>query len=218
MAITAIFGVSLIASFRLGSRTLVVISFVSLLAAFGYILSKQSLLQNMKLFISALGIVLLIYIFIPIDLDSPIFSTLGQRLQNQSAIQNTATAGDRTGLWAAGVEKLFENPLGWKYQRHHHNLWLDMAKDGTFIPLLFFLINNVLCYFGLRKVFKVSGNDVGLNVTFLLVILSTYLLFFTEPVIEGNFFSIVLYCLFYGIMIGYAENREKVLESQPDAS
>ena len=94
---------------------------------------------------------------------------------------------------------------------HHHNVWLDIAKKATIIPLFLFLVNNVFCYRSLKNVFAISGKDIGLNVTFLLFFLATFLLFFTEPVIEGNFFSLVVYCLVFGIMNGYIKTRENVV-------
>ena len=93
---------------------------------------------------------------------------------------------------------------------HHHNVWLDMAKNATIIPLIFFLISNVFCYSSLKRAFSISGNDIGLNVTFFLFFLATFLLFFTEPVIEGNFFSIVVYFLLFGILNGYIKTKEEV--------
>lgn len=208
LVISTFFVLSLVASFRLGSRTLIVISIVSLLAALLYIFWKQNLKDNLKLVISLAIIAIALYIYVPFDLDSPVFSTLGHRLQNPDAVENTATAGNRTELWADGLENLFKSPLGWKYHMNHHNLWLDIAKEASFIPLLFFLVHNVLTYFNLKELFKNSKGDIGLNVTFLLYILSTYLLFFTEPVIEGNFFSIVFYCLIVGVLKRYNENAK----------
>ena len=209
LILIAIFAISLVASFRLGSRTLIAISFVSLFASFAYIMYKQSLLDNFKLVVATLSLLIFIYLFVPINWDSPIFSTLGHRLQSSSGSESTATAGNRTGLWADGLKNLFQHPLGWKYHSFHHNLWLDIPREATIVPLLFFLINNVLCYSSIKKAFKLSGGDIGFNVTILLFFLSTLLLFFTEPVIEGNFFSIVVYCLFYGILRGYVINKEK---------
>lgn len=203
----AIFAVSLIASFRLGSRTLIVISILSMMLAFGYVVSKQTLLENLKFLAVSALLVLLVYFFVPFDLNSPIFSTLGQRLVNQGAVESTATAGNRTFLWAVGVEKLVENPLGWTYHQHHHNLWLDIAKIAGFIPLLFFLLSNIFCYKSIRKIFKDLKVELGVKVTFFLFFLSTLLLFFTEPVIEGNFFSIVVYCLLLGIMNGFIKEK-----------
>lgn len=210
IVLLSIYGVSLIASFRLGSRTLIVISILSMLASFVYIVIKQSPKDNLKLFATLVVLALITYIYVPFDLDSPVFSTLGHRLQNSEAVANTATAGNRSGLWAEGLEKLFESPFGWHSRMHHHNLWLDTAKNGSFIPLLFFIVNNVFCYKSLRKAFVLSNNDLGLNVTFFLYFFSTFLFFFTEPVIEGNFFAIVVYCLFFGILNGFIKNRKSI--------
>lgn len=207
LLLLSIYGVSLIASFRLGSRTLIAISALSLIASFVYIVIKQPLLDNLKLVATLFAIVVITYIYVPFDFDSPIFSTLGQRLQTSSGAASTASAGNRTVLWAAGLKNLLEHPLGWEYHMHHHNLWLDMAKKATFIPLLFFLINNVFCYSSIKKAFSISGNDIGFNVTLFLFFFSTFLLFFTEPVIEGNFFSIVVYCLILGILNGFIKTR-----------
>ena len=204
-----IFVVTILASFRLGSRTLLGISLLATLASMVYIVFKQSILDNLKLGISVLLILGIILIFVPIDANSPIFSTLGHRIKH-GAGESTGTAGNRTVLWAAGLKNLFTHPLGWKSHMHHHNLWLDMAKNATFIPLIFFIINNIFCYSSIKKAFKNYSEDTGLNVTFFLIFFSTFLLFFTEPVIEGNFFSIVIYCLFQGILNGYLKNKNEL--------
>jgi hypothetical protein len=134
-------------------------------------------------------------------------------MKEGSGVKSASSAGNRTELWAEGVEKLFKKPLGWRSTRHHHNLWLDMAKHGSIFPLLFFLISNFNCYKDLKKVLKYSGPDLGINVTFIAIFLATFLFFFTEPVIVGNFFSIVIFCLFFGILRGYLllkVNQKKV--------
>lgn len=210
IVLLVIFGVSLIASFRLGSRTLIGISALSLFASFLYILYKQTLLDNLKLAATIVVLAAVIYIYVPIDWNSPIFSTLGHRLKSGGAAESTATAGNRTELWAAGVKNLFEHPLGWKYHIEHHNLWLDIAKNASIIPLFFFLVSNFFCYSSLKKAFSISGNDIGLNVTFFLYFFATFLLFFTEPVIDGNFFSIVVFFLLFGILNGYIKTRKNV--------
>jgi hypothetical protein len=199
----AVYLVSLVASFRLGSRTLIVISAFSIILSLCYLISQQSLKQNIRLGALIVFIIGALVLFSPIDADSPIFSTLGHRLSSGGASESNATAGNRTQFWAEGFENLFKKPLGWKSSMHHHNLWLDMAKNGGLIPLLFFLIGNVHCYRYLRKIMKQKNKDLGVNVTFIVLFLSSFLLFFTEPVIDGNFFSIVLYSLHTGILVGY---------------
>lgn len=207
--LTAIFVITILASFRLGSRTLIGISIFTLIASMIYIVSKQNIFKNLKLIVAVIVVIAVIYIYVPFDVNSPIFSTLGHRLKH-GAGESIGTAGNRTVLWADGLKNLITHPLGWKYHSLHHNLWLDMAKNGTIIPLIFFLINNVFCYLNIKKAFKILNDDIGLNITFFLTFFSTFLLFFTEPVIEGNFFSIVIYCLFYGILTGYIKNYKEL--------
>lgn len=207
IVLLVMYALTLIASFRLGSRTLIVVSIFTLMVSIIYIVFNQSLLANLKLISSLTALSVITYLFIPINFDSPIFSTLGHRMKN-GATESTATAGNRTQLWTDGLGNLFQNPLGWEYHMHHHNLWLDIAKEATIIPLLFFLIHNFLSLSNIKKLFRISPKDLGLNVTFFLVIFSTYLLFFTEPVIEGNFFSIVVYCLYAGLLKKFLENKK----------
>ena len=205
---TGFFLITLVCSFRLGSRTLIVIAVLSMLASIGYLVINQSAKQNIRLLFFLIVLLGGIFVFAPIDLDSPIFSTLGHRIQTGGGVESASTAGNRTTLWAEGVEKLIEHPLGWESRMHHHNLWLDMAKLGGIVPFLFFLTSNVFCFLDLRKAFRLSGKDLGINVIFLAIFLSSFLFFFTEPVIEGNFFSIVIFCLFFGVMRGYIEKKK----------
>jgi|GEM_PF-1830860 len=208
LVLAAIFAISLIASFRLGSRTLIAISGLSFFVSLLYILSKQSLLDNIKLLGMLVVCAIIAFMTLPFDLDSPIFSTLGHRMQTSRGIESTATAGNRTALWAEGLKNLFNHPLGWNSRMHHHNLWLDVPKVVGIVPLIFLLINNVLCLSSLKKAFFISGKDTGLNVTFLLYFFATFLLFFTEPIMEGNFFSVVVYFLFLGVLNGYIKSRK----------
>lgn len=206
-----IYIVTLICSFRLGSRTLIAISLVSCLVTILYIIYKQNLRSNLKFIATLVAIAIIVYLYVPINWNSPIFSTLGQRFKTGGAVESTATAGNRTGLWMDGLVNLFENPLGWKSRHFHHNMWLDTAKNGGIIPLLFFIINNIFCYKYIKKSLALPNKDFGLNITFILFFLSTFLLFFTEPVIDGNFFSIVLYCFFFGVLKKYLQIQNQRL-------
>lgn len=202
-----LYGLTLVAGFRLGSRTLLAVAGLAIIITLIIALLKQNPLENLKLITTVALASTIFFIFFPINFDSPVFSTLAYRLQSTGAAESTLTAGGRTGLWADGFDKLLTHPLGWTSKRFHHNVWLDTAKVAGIIPLLFLIINNISCYIGIRKLFSFSSTqiDLGLKITFLLYFLATYLLFFTEPVIEGNFFSFVLYCLLFGILKRFLE-------------
>ena len=197
-----LFVASLLSGFRLGSRTLVVITVFTLFLSLVIVTTKQKIGENFKLYFGLSIITLLILTFVPLDLDADYLSALGHRLNNADT-SSAASAGGRTELWMDGLEKVFTQPLGWKSSHFHHNMWLDAAKVSGVIPVFFLLFNNVRSLYFLKSIFSFKGDNLGLNVIFTLYYFGSYMFFFTEPVLEGSFFTFTLFCLFQGILMGY---------------
>lgn len=204
VALTAIFIVSLLCIFRLGSRTGIVIAGTSLFVAAIITLVKENLLGKIKFIIGSTVVIVLIIYLIPFDLDADYLSVLGDRLRRDDTSSSTS-AGGRTQLWAEALNNMFKYPFGWELTKHSHNLWLDTARAVGLIPLAFLL---GFTYFNIKRtiqMFNYQKNVFFLNMTFLLFILSNLLLFFVEPVYEGSFFFFNFYCFLSGILKRYVE-------------
>jgi len=198
----AIFTLSLLCTFRLGSRTQAVIATFLVIIALVYIIPRQSRNKTLKLFIVLAVGVLLVYLYVPLNLDADYLSVLGSRLENSD---NTTSAGGRTDRWTKSLYNLFRKPLGWSFDEfgYSHNLWLDVAQVTGLIPffaVLFFSYKNVRKT--IRAVLKPDG-DLSFRTMILAFTIAANLLFFVEPVMQGTFYLFVVYCFFQGAISKY---------------
>lgn len=200
-----IFIASLLSVFRLGSRTQLVICFLSIVLGLLFIIPKQTVKANTKLFLFLLLITALILKFVPLNLNADYFSVLGSRLQESG---NTSSAGGRSALWLQGLENLFAHPLGWQGPnvRYAHNLWLDVARYAGIIPFGLLLIFTLRSLRNTFKAVRKAPKELLLNTTMLIFTMASMLIFFVEPVMEGLFFLFTVYCLFQGIINAYLKN------------
>ena len=206
LAAGIIFITSLLSVFRLGSRTQLVICFLSIVLSLLFIIPKQTVKANTKLFLFLLLITALILKFVPLNLNADYFSVLGSRLQESD---NTSSAGGRSALWLQGLENLFAHPLGWQGPnvRYAHNLWLDVARYAGIIPFGLLLIFTLRSLRNTFKAVQKAPKELLLNTTMLILTMASMLIFFVEPVMEGLFFLFTVYCLFQGIFNAYLKNN-----------
>ncbi|MEL6918271.1 MAG: hypothetical protein AAFO99_11140, partial [Bacteroidota bacterium] len=81
-------------------------------------------------------------------------------------------------------------------------------------PLVFLLIFNIMNLVTLRNIYKLKGNNTGINTTFMLFTFATLLFFFVEPVLEGSIFAFTTYCLFQGILKAYLVQYSRISRSR----
>jgi len=200
----AVFTASLFSIFRLGSRTLLLIIALDLIIAFIFVIPRQRFKDNFRLIVFTALLVILGYNFIPFDLNADYLSVLGSRLQQSS---NAASAGGRSELWSSSLANIFRYPFGWSDRnfRFAHNMWLDTARVGGIIPFTLLIIFTIR---SLRKIFKIvfhASKNILLNTIIAIYTLSSFLVFFVEPVMEGLFHLFVVFCLFQGIINGHLQ-------------
>jgi|TARA_R110000744_G_scaffold103809_2_gene198930 hypothetical protein len=202
-----IFITSLLSVFRLGSRTQLFICLLSIVLSLLFVIPKQTIRANTKLFFFLLLISILVLNFVPLNLNADYFSVLGSRLQESG---NTSSAGGRTSLWLQGLENLFIYPLGWQGPnvRYAHNLWLDVARYAGLLPFLLLVIFTFRSLRNTYKAVRKAPNELLLNTTLLIFTMASMLIFFVEPIMEGLFFLFTLYCLFQGIINAYLKSNE----------
>jgi len=197
-----VFVASLLSVFRLGSRTQLVITVLAIIISFLFVVPRQTIKANTKLFFFMILVVAFVLKFVPLNLDADYFSVLGSRLQES---KNTSSAGGRTELWLQALENLFSHPLGWRgsHVRFAHNLWLDVARFAGVIPFFLLLIFTGRSLRNTYKAIRKDPEKLFLNTTMLIFTLAAMLVFFVEPVMEGLFYLFTVYCLYQGIINQY---------------
>ncbi|WP_423998826.1 hypothetical protein [Maribacter sp. IgM3_T14_3] len=195
-----IYALSLIAVLRLGSRTQLGITLITLFVSIFYFLAKQSIVKKAISLIMLTVFTILSISYISINSKSDIFSAYADRMDSKK--YGAGTAGGRTERWTKSIENLIDKPLGWDVTEfgYSHNLWLDAARVGTvicFILLVWFSIRSTI------NVYKVTKNKIlplRLKNLTLIYFIAFYLQFFVEPILDGSIQLFVFYCLFQGII------------------
>ena len=193
---------SLLSVFRVGSRTLLLICILAILASLLYVVPRQSRKVNLRLFLF-LGLFLIILPqFINLNLNADYLSVLGTRLQESN---NTSSAGGRTSLWLQSLENIFKYPMGWQGPgvRYSHNLWLDVARYAGLIPFFLLLMFTFRSIRNTYKAVRKTPQSLLLNTTIITFSLSSILVFFVEPIMEGLFFLFTVFCVFQGMINAY---------------
>lgn len=192
-----LFAITLVASFRTGSRTCLAIAGISLAIGIALYLISQNLIGKIRTII-VIGLSLFVITKSGIiDLESDIFSVLGARLLEENT-SSVSTAGNRTQLWSHAIEQLTENPLGWTSAEYAHNTWLDIAHVGGVLSLVLFIIINIFCFRSLYRLSNFDGNGLAITLLGWLFIVSSFMIFFGEPIVLGNFFAITIYLFYQG--------------------
>tara|TARA_R110002126_G_scaffold135867_5_gene280147 strand:- start:82 stop:1269 length:1188 start_codon:yes stop_codon:yes gene_type:complete len=196
-----IYLLSIIAVLRLGSRTQIGISLLTLFISIIFSLSKQSIVKRI---ISILFIVVLSTIsisYLSINKKSDLLSAYSDRMDSKKF--GASTAGGRTERWTKSLDNLIDKPLGWSVNDfgYSHNLWLDTARAGTilaFILLVIFTISSLI------KIKRTLSNEslhyLPYKNMVLILSLAFYLQFFVEPILEGSLPLFIFYCFFQGIV------------------
>lgn len=206
-----IYMISMLCVFRLGSRTALAITGLTIAIGLFVYFTQNSIRTNLKFIVRMTIFLVILLNFFPINLEADYFSTLGARLQS-SGTSSASSAGGRTELWIMALENFIESPLGWDARRHSHNVWLDIAKVGGIIPFILFIIFNIKNLINVRRLFKLNRDEDSLeiNMTFTLFTAGALIYFFVEPVLEGSFYAITFYCSLQGILKGYLVQQEKI--------
>ncbi|MFS4418543.1 O-antigen ligase family protein [Maribacter sp. 2307ULW6-5] len=196
--LAGVYLLTIICSFRLGSRTLIALTVMALLFA---VLYQIIVLQGKEKFrfVGALLVLGFVVVnFVEIDLKADYFSTLGSRLSEGTS--SNESAGGRTQLWSHAFEKMFEFPLGWISNEYAHNMWLDTAKDAGTLAFFFLVIFTVIAIKNTLRVLRVGQIDISLKLTLALFTLMSLIYFFVEPILKGNPYMFFFFCLLTGLL------------------
>lgn len=199
-----LFAISVACVLRIGSRTQLLISLVTLLVSLIYIIPRQSFKRNIITF-ALFGLLIFgIISNVNFDLDQDWLSAFAGRMENDGAA-DLASGGGRTERWVKSIQYLFEKPLGWERNEfgHAHNLWLDVLRIGGFIPFFMLILLTVKAFSYVRKAILKAKNAYAFNNQLIVYFSSFMLLFMVEPIFEGMFNLFAVFCFFIGVVKKY---------------
>ena len=108
-----------------------------------------------------------------------------------SSTANAYELGGRSDIWSDALQKFVTHPFGWPRVEYAHNLWLDIARVGGWLPLFFFILATIVWI-------KNSLSLIKRPTPFILLLLSINIAMliasFVEPVIDASmlFFSMMM--------------------------
>ena len=208
--ISIFFILSLISAARLGSRTILLLGIVSILQGI-YINRKKYNFFHLSFIIFAIVISSIASIeYMSNALD--IFSYYEDRLEDEGT--GIGSAGGRSERWINSISLLINNPMGWgiNLNGYSHNLWLDAARNGGIISMLFLIILSHRAIKSIIKTISISSNDMAFKTLVSCLSISYLLLFLVEPIFDGFVYVFASFCCFWGITQGYslANNFRKI--------
>lgn len=195
-----LFAIGIFSTLNMSNRTGLLITFISLVI-FIY-LSKDNL---KSLFFSIFFIILILVLYFN-DIWGFRFwfehTAYFDRLANTSIYEE----GSRYLIWKRNLIGLINNPYG-NFKPHigndfAHNLWLDVGLRTGFIPLLPLLVFTISAMISVFKLVNNKQHDHFLRVLIVCFAISFYVTFFLEPILEGIFILFLIYCFYFGIVVG----------------
>ena len=198
------FSISLLCVLRVASRTQLGIAVISILVTIFYLLFKQSFNKNIRLLLTIVIPLVVIFLYIPSN--AAFFNILEERNNDEERIMNVS---GRTDLWAESLNNLTTKPFGWEMtsdvSQYSHNLWLDVDRITGIIPFIFLVLYTISCIYLVIKTFKIAPHKLYFNATILVLFIGFMTIFFVEPIIEGMYYLFLIFCLYIGILSGYVK-------------
>lgn len=194
------FVISVFVSFRLGSRTLLMVMLCSMLMY----LAQSSMGKNKSNSLLIFAFVFIFgYLFSSFSSDSSdLFLYYQDRVDDEYGV---ATAGGRVVKWMSSIEMILSNPLGWGVNviGYSHNFWLDVARNGGWVSFVLILVVTfcaVITFFYSIKRNKFDRFYTG----FLLGLGAGYFaLFFVEPILDGFLYVFYSFCCLWGMVSSF---------------
>ncbi|WP_420322308.1 O-antigen ligase family protein [Flagellimonas sp.] len=199
-----LYGVALACVLRIGSRTQIGISLITLLASLVYIMPRQSFRRNLMMFAIFFAGVFYIISNVSFDLDQGWLSAFAGRMEDNGAA-DLASGGGRTDRWLKSMEYLFEKPLGWSEHEfgHAHNLWFDVLRIGGFLSFFLLIFFTSSAYLTVWQGINKNKTAYALNNQIIIYVLAFSMVFMVEPILEGMFDFFALFCFFIGVVKKY---------------
>lgn len=114
-------------------------------------------------------------------------------LRETDSDYDTSQLGGRLVIWGEAITNVFRNPLGGGSKEYAHNLWLDIARVGGWLPFILSIIVSIRIFKNTRLVQMNSNNGYSMLVVTILLAMSINA--FVEPVIDAStsFFSLLFF-------------------------
>lgn len=202
------FSFSVLAAFRIGSRTLLLVGILSIVISLIVNIRKRGLWRT--------GTILIVFSFFVVAANSfignniEIFTYFQDRVgDDQFGID---TAGGRTVKWSNSLTLMFANPMGWGFSEngYSHNLWLDAARNGGWISFLVLCIATFLAVKTLLRALARHKHDNLFQTLVYCVGFSFLALLSVEPIFDGFVSVFSLFCCFLGMVAAFGVGKRVV--------
>nr|WP_299067420.1 hypothetical protein [uncultured Allomuricauda sp.] len=199
-----IYGISIACVLRIGSRTQLGISIITLLISLLYVMPRQSFKRNLFMF-SLLGfLIFFVANTVSFDLDQDWLSAFAGRMEDGGG-EDIASGGGRTERWEKSMENLFKKPLGWSEHEfgHAHNLWFDVLRIGGFLSFFLLIAFTTNAFLTVKRAVKKNKTAYAFNNLIIVYTLSICMVFMVEPILEGMFDFFAFFCFLIGVVKKY---------------
>lgn len=186
---------SLLIAIHLVNRTGVVVLAIGILFSFVYS-TKMSISRIFPALLAISMLALIVYEtgIIGDDLIDAYISR-----ENESGVESS-NMGGRLELWVTAISNLVIYPFGWHSKDYFaHNLWLDIARVGGWIPFIMFTKVTISVFKKMKKVmtYRLEAFTVVLFTIMVCMLVNSSV----EPVMEAsNIYFFLLIC-FFGMII-----------------
>lgn len=191
---------------RIGSRTQLGISIITLSASLLFIVPKQSFKRN--IFLIGLFVLSILYVLktVSFDLNQDWLSAYANRMEDSN---DFSSGGGRTVRWEKSLINLFEKPLGWDEDEfgHAHNLWFDVLRIGGIIPFILLIIFTTKSYVVVLGALKKRVQNFLFQNQILVYTIGFTSVFALEPILEGMFDFFAFFCFFSGAVKSYFTDK-----------
>lgn len=201
-----VFTLTLLCAIRLGSRTQLAVTLITIAIVFVYQFSSRTAKQNAILILGLIFTAFLIYRNVSFDWDADWLTSFAGRMNNNGT-NDLASGGGRTDRWVRSLENLIKKPMGWSVDEFgfSHNLWLDVARVGGLAALGVFSLLTVRAWKQISRFLRVFNKDLMLSATVMTIFVALFLLCFVDVVIDGSFHIYVALFICYGCINKYRQ-------------
>ncbi|MEE1963196.1 hypothetical protein V1387_10915 [Allomuricauda taeanensis] len=205
-----LYAVAMACILRIGSRTQISISLITLFISLVYVMPRQSFRRNLFMFILFFLGVFYVVNTVSFDLNQDWLSAFANRMEDS---QDMASGGGRTDRWAKSMENLFKKPLGWSEHEfgHAHNLWFDVLRIGGFLSFFFLIFFTTNAYLTVFRAIKKDKAAYALNNQIMVYTFAFSMVFMVEPILEGMFDFFAFFCFFIGVVKKYSTTDYPVI-------
>lgn len=208
---------SIISSFILGNRTLIVIVMVSFVISFLVysFLERKNKKEFFKVLLYFSGLLSLIFIFFISNSfglkDFVLHSTWYSRTETASMLDDA-----RIKFYKIALSQMFDFPFGGYNMSftYAHNLLLDVLNATGLIPFFFLLLYTLNSIKGVVNIIIYKSIDLQFKIFTLSIYLGFFLVFMVEPILEGVPYMFLLFILFNGMTNKYIEVCKSMRKSK----